>query len=251
MFFDHLPKRWRHSPGPRSKAWSDALQHAVLTSSDLQVVTGIAILVSAYDQIRCGLQYYHWQIAVDLALFSSITHLTTLTCLRRYFRTRRALAICRLVLMFAIGVLLSVALGSTGYSSYPSNGAVPVWCLYQFDVLWSPEGDIPVYDWLYMAILLGYLIFSYFSRAIQIFPWLTSWIPESIALRPDDVCTSCLKHLSARAFNSRKRSWVVMHNLLLSLYCVTKAAVDLYKSVLFEVWVVTLSNTPRNAANEL
>ena len=260
MFFDQLPARWRHSPGLRSKAWSKALHQAVLTSSDVQVVTGIAILVSAYDQIPCGLQYYHWQIAVDLALFSSITHLTTLTCLRDYFRTRRALASCRLALMIIIGLLLIVALGSTGYSlnpsvpsdpSYPSNGAIPAWCLYQSDVLWSPEGAAPGYDWLYIVILVGYLIFSYLSRAIQISPWLTDWIRTNISTRPADVCIKRLDRLSARAFSSGKLSRVFIHNLLLSLYCVLKATADLYNSILFEVWVVILLKSPQNAANEL
>ena len=252
------PERWRRSPHPTSKAWSEALQGAVLAFSDLQVMTGIAILISAYSQISCGLQYYHWQIAVDLALFSSITHLTTLTCLRRYFQKRRALRMWRLVCMAIIGVLLSVALGSTGYnmkSSFPGDrslglDAKPAWCLFQWNVL-DDEIDYIEYNWLYTAILLGYLAVSYISRAIQLFPESTRKARTSFRPLLGKPYKRWLTSLRNRALKSRSLFWVFVHNVLLSVSCAFKATADLYGSILFEVWAVAFSNAPLEVANPL
>ncbi|KAM0803472.1 hypothetical protein BDR22DRAFT_31785 [Usnea florida] len=246
MFLDKRPERWRRSPHPTSKAWSEALQGAVLAFSDLQVMTGVAILISAYSQISCGLQYYHWQIAVDLALFSSITHLTTLTCLRRYFQKRRALRIWRLVCMVIIGVLLSVALGSTGYPmAFKYNisweGAVPAWCLFQSNFLEYDNVGYAAYDWPYTVILLGYLAVSYISRAIQLFPESTRKAQMSFRPLLGKACERWLTSLRNRALKSRSLFWVFMHNVLLSVYCAFKATADLYGSILFEItWLTVL-----------
>ena len=98
-----------------SEKWTKALEAAVLTFSDQQVITGIAILISGYSQLRGGLAAYYWQLIVDLAWFSSITHLTTLTCLRHYFRERQGLKILRLICMAVTAGMLSCALATTGY----------------------------------------------------------------------------------------------------------------------------------------
>ena len=219
-------------------------------------MTGIAILISAYSQISCGLQYYHWQIAVDLALFSSITHLTTLTCLRRYFQKRRALRIWRLVCMAIIGVLLSVALASTGYPLNdffddvwtPWEGAIPASCLFQG---LFREHNSTGYNWLYTVILLGYLTVSYISRALQLFPGSISKVRTTFRPLLGKVFKRLLTSLRNHALKSRSLFWVFIHNVLLSVYCAFKATADLYRSMLFEVWVVAFSNAPSEVANPL
>ena len=137
-------------------------------------------------------------------------------------------------------MLLSVALGSTGY---PPNDTLPTWCLFQVDV------EVKYYDWLYIVILLGYLIVSYICRAIQLFPESTSRIRTSFRTLQGEVCKRWLTSLRNRALKSRSLFWVFMHNLLLSLYCALKATAELYGSMLLEVWVVTLSNAPLNVAS--
>ena len=41
-----------------SKKWTKALEGAVLMFSDQQIITGIAILISGYSQLRSGLAVY-------------------------------------------------------------------------------------------------------------------------------------------------------------------------------------------------
>ena len=82
---------WRIAHFRPSETWEPLLRKAVLMLSDQQLVTGIALLASAYSQLSCGLSSYHWQLIVYLAWFSSLTHLTTMTALRQYFEITQLL----------------------------------------------------------------------------------------------------------------------------------------------------------------
>jgi hypothetical protein len=82
--------------------------------SDAQIVTGLSILIGGFSQINCGLSIFHWHMVVRLAWFSSVTHLTTLTFLRRYIQDNGAIRILRLVLMLVLMLMLAVALIPTG-----------------------------------------------------------------------------------------------------------------------------------------
>jgi hypothetical protein len=86
----------------------------VLALSDTQLVTGLSILASGYSQIKCRLSIFHWHIVVFLAWFSSATHLTTITFLRRYIHDNHGLRNIRLILMFFLVGMLVVALIPTG-----------------------------------------------------------------------------------------------------------------------------------------
>ncbi|PWY93948.1 hypothetical protein BO94DRAFT_315290 [Aspergillus sclerotioniger CBS 115572] len=82
--------------------------------SDLQIATGIAILISGYAQLRCGISCYHWQFMGRLAWFSCLTHLSCLTLLRNYLHNHPSERHWRLVLMFALVVMLIVAIFPSG-----------------------------------------------------------------------------------------------------------------------------------------
>ncbi len=105
-----------------SQRWTRALDAAVLFLGDTQVVTSVAIVVSGYIQLPCGLSVYHWVMIVDLAWFSALTHLAALTSLRHYFRRRPAMAVSRVILMGSTLVLLASALKHTGY--VPQDGRI-------------------------------------------------------------------------------------------------------------------------------
>ena len=248
--------QWQRDHNELSEAWCEALQNAVLAFSDQQIVTGIAILVSAYVQIFCGLQLYHWQIAVDLALFSSITHLTTLTCLRDYFRERKSLRTIRLIFMGTIGIMLSVALGTTGHQAVVHEtgqvvdlATMAAWCLFQTSSINDKsETDYP-YNWLYMCILLSYLTVSYITRAVQLLPPSTRWRRRVLRRIPNNFVITWLRYLRKKALDSRSLFWVIAHNLLLSVYCPGKAAADLYKSTAVEVRAVSRSRCHRRSAD--
>jgi hypothetical protein len=88
--------------------------------SDLQIVTGISILVSGYAQLRCGLSTYHWQVMVLLAWFSSLTHMSCLTFLRNFLYNHPGQRIWRLLGMLSIAIMLFVAMLPTYNFNFPT-----------------------------------------------------------------------------------------------------------------------------------
>jgi hypothetical protein len=87
----------------------------VLVLADTQIVAGIAILVSGYASLDRCLSLYHWKILVDLAWFSSTTHLSALTLLRNHFHNHPGQRAVRGIFMGCMLVLLAVALIPTSH----------------------------------------------------------------------------------------------------------------------------------------
>ncbi|KAJ2979292.1 hypothetical protein NQ176_g3350 [Zarea fungicola] len=110
----------RRTLQPRFK---DAALKCVLAMSDLQILTGYSILISGYLQLNCGLSAYHWQMLVNLAWFSSLTHLSCLTFLRSYLYHRHVERTWRLIAMGLLIVLLVFALIPTGNYAWGPAGS--------------------------------------------------------------------------------------------------------------------------------
>ena len=228
-----------------SQKLTQALQSAVLTFSDQQSITGIAILVSGYSQLACGLAIYHWQVTVDLAWFSSITHLATLTCLRHYFHQRPTLRVWRILLMGITVAMLACAIGSTGFLGIESFSlSYPAWCLFHANFVEEPGGrksqfgDL-YYNNVYIVITQSFLGVSYATRLILLFPTGCNWMRSTVRATPSNFFKRVLLMLRDKAIHSPrtlcKTLWVLTYRLLLSVYCLLKATADLYGSVLWEV----------------
>ena len=244
LCLDKLDALWTRTGRKPSDKWAEALEKAVLGFSDQQCITGIAILLSGYSQLSLQntspITVYNWQIAVDLAWFSSITHLTTLTCLRHYFRQRRALSNFRIACMAANAVILAVSIGSTGWQVF--DPGVPALCL--FDTSWITQDAAVtftgVYNGLYTAITATFLAFGYLTRIIQLCPqksMIRRWFNISVTF-PIAVSDRLRKFIRERVPQSSKRLLFVhrlVYRLVLTVHCVLKAAFNLYSSMLWEV----------------
>ena len=217
----------------------------MLTFSDQQVITGIAILISGYSQLQYGLAVYYWQLTVDLAWFSSITHLTTLTCLRYYFQERKGLKILRLICMAVMAGMLGCALGSTGYlGNYNFTYDYPALCLFNPDVLrlagdqdnYGANEGYNNYNSAYVTLVLLLLFVSYCARVVQLFP-------SGLAERRKSCHDWLSKFMRTRLLKYKKRAlgkvfrnyWALVYTLTMAFYCIFKAAADLYSSMLWEV----------------
>lgn len=113
--------------------WKTLLEKTILMYSDQQLVTGLAILISGYSQLSSStgdMTSYHWQLMVYTAWFASLTHLTTLTILRKYFRDIKKVRIWRIGLMTLLMLLLMVALLPTGNSYWLVLLGVPARCFF-------------------------------------------------------------------------------------------------------------------------
>lgn len=148
------------------------LRRAVLMYSDQQLVTDIALLVGGFSELRYGLDVYHWQILVYLVWFSSVTHLTTLTVLRQYFRDNPAIRLWRAVFMLVTVMMLGVALVPTGNSSwlpYHQPAAnIPALCYFKPDAprYSVPQGAREPVSGMIVSVLV--LFFGYLTRLVKL-----------------------------------------------------------------------------------
>lgn len=111
---------------------------------DLQLLTGLAILISAYISIPCGTTAYHWQIIVYLAWFSSIIHLSGLVAVRHYLYSRPWERLARILAALVFLVMLLVAMVPTGYFDWDIEAMDPVTSMNSsvacfFDPSYGPE----------------------------------------------------------------------------------------------------------------
>lgn len=76
--------------GPlKSTKYAEALYNLILSLSDTQLVTGIAILLPGFYKLKEGtISVYHLSIVMDLAWIASNTHLLTLLVVSRRYRVR-------------------------------------------------------------------------------------------------------------------------------------------------------------------
>ncbi|GAB1314746.1 hypothetical protein MFIFM68171_04956 [Madurella fahalii] len=105
----------------RNPKWQTAFIKAILAMCDVQIVTGIGILVSGYADLKCGISAYHFLLVGRVAWFSNLTHVAGLTVLRQYLHRRPFEKWIRLFLMVALSLMLLTAMGPTLFF----NWAVP------------------------------------------------------------------------------------------------------------------------------
>ena len=208
--------------------------------SDQQLVTGIAILVSGYAQLPCGLSSYHWQMIVYLAWFSSLTHLTTLTVLRQYFRRNPAARLWRAVLMLLMVTLLGIALLPTGDGWWLVGGSagLPALCYFKRLVAQTPEERLEI-DYVQtpsMIISIMVLFSGYLTRLIKLSKQATAFTKRWIRTKPGGVLKDALNDSIERSGRSHaSKYWRLKHLIFETVYILLRASFDMYESTLWEV----------------
>ncbi len=221
------------------KQWGRALQRGVLMFSDLQIVTGIAILAAGYSQLHCGLSSYHWEMVIDLAWFASLTHLATLTILYQYFRDNPRERNWRAFFMLVIVGMLGVALVPTGNSSWGANRnmAVPAQCFFEAlaDVQGSDSYSDPTMTTSLM-ISLTILVISYVTRIIKFSKKSSDFMRRWLRSKPGHLLKKWLDGLYFRSRRSRVGClYRIGYQLLLAEFVLLKALFDIYESMSWEV----------------
>ena len=220
--------------------------------------------MSGYSQVDCHLTIYDANLIVDLVWFSSITHLATLTSLRRYFRERPALRLWRLICMAITAGMLSYALIFTGFepmlptapgSAYPNILGYPAWCYLHPRELelaaeaYSRAGDTGYvqYNSPYIALIMIFLVVSYITRTIRLFPLASHRIQTVFRTKPSVVLKNKLARLEYQVgcaeTTSRRRLRRLSYKSLLSVYCLFGATFDVYMSL---SWEVRTKSSPDN-----
>lgn len=137
--------------------------------SDQQLVTGLAILISGYSQLHCGVSSYHWQAIATLAWFASITHISTLQFLAAHLQRSQYTWYARLFLMISLAIMLAVAMvptGSTCWYTWTGNfPEKPAMCCFNKEAMYLAYGSTGVSMIISEVIILG----GFIVRAIRMF----------------------------------------------------------------------------------
>lgn len=229
-----------------SQRVEEALVKCVLYTSDLQILTGLSILISGFVQMPCGISRYHWKILVYLAWFSSLTHFGCLSFLRNYLFNHPAERTWRLFFMTIIAVMLMFALVLTGLANNtygPSYHGIdyygdPIICAFQ-QAARTYRNNMP-FDNMVLSIM--FLVVGLFVRLFK----LSQELSVSITARIRKPCSERAVRLLARV-----RAWSKIHESptgmkrllvyrpLLACFLLVRIAVDLYSSMLGEVlWII-------------
>ena len=228
-----------------SETWTQAIRDSLLMFSDMQLITGMAILLCGYTQLATGLDSYHWEVVVCLAWFSSLTHLATLSSLRDHFRDRPFMALCRAGLMGVVLILLAVSFASTGYISPYDQRLWPAKCLFssasmrEENFRLSGEHEKPKYNTPLIMLSVTFLVLSYLTRVVSIFnptagiakKWLKTiprdWIRRGYISRA--------RKAAQELRTGTKLFWKAAKFLQALEYIMCKALFDIGESMLWEV----------------
>ena len=96
-----LSRCWRpiRDPPTLSKLWDETLNKFTTVLSDQFIVTGTALLITAYAQ-ACKISIYHFQMITWLAWIASASHQLTLTTMRSYLQETRTVLYYRILCRF-------------------------------------------------------------------------------------------------------------------------------------------------------
>lgn len=107
----------------------EGLNTFILTLSDQQLVTGLAMMIAALVR-HCSLSYYEFSVVANLAWLSSTTHLTTLAVLQPYLQTRPVLRYVRIIGIFCnLALLLYFTLVNGAAAAAHADGSASIQCV--------------------------------------------------------------------------------------------------------------------------
>lgn len=203
--------------------------------SDQQVITGISIAVAGLLQLRSGIQIYHWFAITNLAWFSTMTHLLTLTILRDEVRSIKPIRVLRIIGMGVLIVFLVNAFIPVAVTLTAMRPNIPVLCVYTW-LNTDKERDLM---WPYFIFITGTLVYAFCSRVAllscnkSIFRLVFRVSPknplrwlEELLLKLENTKSSSL---SGRIFR------VACFRMLFASYAVLLTCYELYQSRLWEV----------------
>lgn len=155
---------------------SDALRAFILTLSDQQLVTGLAMMIAGFSKY-CSISMYHFNIVASLAWFSSTTHLSTLAVLRDYLISHPTIRTWRVFGMFIMLCFLFAAV-LVSWSSEDVGESVRC----AFAHISQPSGGP---DFFATIIILIYLASAYGNKFVALSTTgsnlsMGSWFAEKV-----------------------------------------------------------------------
>lgn len=161
----------------RRKFWTPVVRKVVLSLSDQQLLTGLAVLIAGF-WTHCTISVYHSALVSDLAWFSASVHCTTLTAIRSYLE-RPVLRDWRVALMLAMALLLVASTVMQGHYEWFDSWPYDAQCL--FDNLNGNIGGEPRY---WMCVTLALICLNYSLSIIPLFEKPTEFLELWFQTKP-------------------------------------------------------------------
>ncbi|KAH8670145.1 hypothetical protein BGZ60DRAFT_29445 [Tricladium varicosporioides] len=237
---------------PNLDRWAFALRATIVSFSDQQVITGISIIIGGLSQLNAGISVYHWLSVVNLAWFSTITHLITLTVLREEFQKNMPIKILRITGMAVLITMLICVMGPVGYLISDTNGVpntFPAWCLYHPSIEWRSEKRLlgKRYNWLYQLFAIGLLIYSFLTRLVLLLSqsggvWsFVLRIPVDQPWKYTEDTLEMLQQSMNESDGHRRFVQLAGFKFLFSIHAVFLTGNDLYQSKTWEITWLSLA----------
>lgn len=226
---------------------------------DLQVLSGLTILISGFAQLRSGLATYYWIIVVQLAWFSSLTHLCCLTLLRNHLYNNAIERGWRLVAMATLGVLDMVGLGFTGnyhwafcsdcdyrhYSQLKESGddgsMTPAPNDYAICFMSVAPSSNGAFASMVVAMLL--IILGFCTRVAKLYKPLSVGFFGRFRANFSRECRRLLRRVYIYSGANRKSNlrWNLLYLPLLSIFLMGRFLLDQWSSLFLEVILSKIS----------
>jgi len=222
-----------------------ALRKFVLSISDQQIVTGIAIMAAGLRGLAKGtISTYHYQIVLYLAWLSSSVHLSAISLLTPYLSKYQGLRTWRLVGMLALLVMLLVGLVPTlsdnwgtvsdpsGEGVRPTGWGVPAACFWGKTYGNGVNNDAP----------LGYaiLVVSYVWKVGELFvsPQRLYHVVVHIPVRV--IMEKPLCFIARRYARKQRKRYLILFRLYLMLCLPLFATLETIISFSAALWLSIL-----------
>lgn len=207
----------------------------VILLSDQQLVTGVAILIGGFSQIKCSLATFHWTMIVSLAWFSAVTHMSALTFLQAYVPDYKSILHLRLPLIFVLVILLVVARYPLANADCTVNE--PVLCCFNFPKHSSHLSDTTVYIGG-VAISQAALLLMLLSRMVKSYSRSSAFVRKYLRSKPGKYCGMIVRAFHQKAQQSTgctQGAFLLLHVLSLASLTMVRVVADFLTSLLFDV----------------
>lgn len=227
---------------------------------DVQILTGLGILISGYADLRCGISAYHFLLIGSVAWFSNLTHVAGLTVLRRYLSQRSTEKRIRQFFMVVLSLMLLAAMGPTIFFdwahkayynlsvSFPGSHAI---CF--FDTARLIEWHFAITGWgvqksrTFQSAVVSMLLifFNLSSRMIKLEPTLSRTVKKARKQLSDRYKAHTVSLYGQRTTPRIKARWIweVMTKTQITNLIVARIYTDLLTSTLSDVSSPTLSKS--------
>ncbi|KAL7776356.1 hypothetical protein CFE70_006772 [Pyrenophora teres f. teres 0-1] len=149
----------------------EALNNFILSLSDQQLATGLAILIAAVTN-QCTLTPPDFRVAFALAWFSTTTHLATLDSLRQYFVQHAMLRNVRIIGMLAFMALFLYSFLVVLLMENSPDSLVPVQCHVQGSVKLYGDEEVTLSKYFVPWVMtVLFLIFEYKSALLRTYDY--------------------------------------------------------------------------------